>query len=283
MKRFLLILFIALSLTWLAQIRTDGFSVAAISAPLFSDQILPHSLEVEKALSQPFRYLTKGRQTFVFQSLDGRYVLKFFNQNYLRTPWYAFLFAEKEKIKRQRRCLFYETSYEIAFHELGEQILYLHTAPSDRPLPLTIIIDRASREHPIDLDHLPFVLQKKGTPFYSHLHAIYRSQGVEGLHRQIDLFVDAIEKRIEKKIADADSDVEHNWGYVDGILFHMDPGRLFYDERLTDPARRKEEWHTASHNFHKWLKKNYPDAAPYLVALQDRKFNVSQIAQKAVE
>lgn len=261
MKHFSLAILIAFSLSWLAWVRTDGFSPSLIAGPLFKNESPLLSKEVSLILSQPFHYLSKGRQCFVFESRDGKYVLKFFNQKYLQLPWYAF-FLKKEKSKRVLRRFFYENSYEIAFRELGEEILYLHLSASNA-LPQIAITDKASREHMVDLNQIPFVLQKKGTPFYSGLDEIYRKEGFVGLCREIDSFIHAISLRIEKNIADGDHDVEHNWGYVDGHIFHLDPGRLYYDYELNDSVRLKKEWYRATHNFHKWLKIHYPEAAKY--------------------
>lgn len=263
MKRWICTLFVALSLIWVASVRTDGFSPSLIEGPLVAEATLPVSTEAREILSQPFHYFDKGRQCFVFESADGQYVLKFFNQKYLQVPWYSFFVAKKETAKRALRRYFYENSYEIAYRELGEEILYLHLGPSDS-LPRTVMTDKAGREYALDLNALPFVLQRKGMPFYAGLEAVYQKEGLQGLCGEIDSFVEAISRRISKNIADADSDVEHNWGYVDGKIFHLDPGRLYYDEQLLEPDRLKQEWDRATHSFHKWLEFHYPDAALYL-------------------
>jgi hypothetical protein len=262
MKRALLILCVTLGLTWIASVRTDGFSPHLIEGPLFAPAS-PIPPNAEAILSQPFHYLAKGRQSFVFTSADGKYVLKFFNQKYLRDPWYA-LFTRGEKAKRALRRHFYENSYEIACREFGEEIVYLHLGPSTHPLPSLALIDKASRSYTIDLNRLPFVLQKKGTPFYEGLEAAYRKEGLEGLCRQIDAFVSAISERVAKNIADGDRDVENNWGYIEGRIVHLDPGRLYYDANLVQPARRQAEWYESTRAFHRWLKAHYPEAADHL-------------------
>ncbi len=142
MKKGFFILSIALGLSAIAHLRTDGFALHRIQAPLPNASLAPLPPSAEQALSQPFHYLGKGRQCFVFESADGQYVLKFFNQSYLQMPWYSFLIKEKEQTKRARRRHFYEHSYEIAFRKLGEEIVYLHLGPSDRPLPLLSLTDR---------------------------------------------------------------------------------------------------------------------------------------------
>ncbi len=262
MKRWTLTLFIAFSLVWAACLRTDGFSPNLIAGPLATEQSPLLTPEIQSILSQPFHYLSKGRQCFVFESADGKYVLKFFNQKYLRMPWYAFFNEKKERSKRALRRSFYEHSYEIAYRELGEEILYLHLGPS-ASIPALTLSDKSKRTHTIDVTQIPFILQKRGTPFYEGLKAVYQKEGASGLQREIDAYLAAISLRISKNIADADTDVENNWGYVDGQIFHLDPGRLYYED-LSDPRKLQTEWHRATHNFYKWLKVHYPDAAQYL-------------------
>lgn len=253
---------IAIVLSWTAIVRTDGFSLSTIEGPLFAKAALPCTFELSEIFSQPFHYFSRGRQCFVFESEDGRTVLKFFNQKYLQMPWYSFL-LKGEKAKRSLRSHFYENSYEIAFHELGEEILYLHLGFS-KDLPEITLTNRASRRFRIDLNRVPFVLQKKGEPICSRFDSIYEREGFQGLYGEIDHFLEAISKRISKNIADADHDVKHNWGYVEGRLFHLDPGRLYYEPSLQEPERLNKEWQTATRDLHKWLKIYYPEAAAYL-------------------
>jgi hypothetical protein len=256
-KRLFFSLTVGAFLCGVAIYRTEGFSPEIIETPWVEKCAALPSEDLKQILTRPFRYLGKGRQCFVFES--GDFVLKFFNQKYLQDPWYA---GEKEKYKRQRRRLFYEKSYEIAFREFGEEIAYLHLGPSTG-LP-KVTLAQAGREFVVDLNDVPFVLQRKGAPIYSVLEEVYQRRGLEGLKQEIDHFIEAVAKRVEKGIADADSDVEHNWGYVGGRLFHLDPGRLYYEEKLKEPKRLEREWHNATHGLHKWLKKNHPEAALYL-------------------
>jgi hypothetical protein len=263
MKSWILSLCTAFTLSWIAWVRTDGFSPALIEAAYPEERMSAPVSEVQSLLMQPFYYLSKGRQSFVFQSQDGQVVLKFFNRKYLEMPWYGFLWEKKERAKRSLRRFFYENSYPIALQEFGEEILYLHLRSSDT-LPVLSIVDQASRSYEVDLNKVSFVLQRKGDSFFPRLEEIYQTQGLEGLYQQIDSFVAAVGQRISRQIADADTDVGNNWGYVEGRLFHLDPGRLYYDPTLKNPERIQREWHNATRGLHKWLKIHHPEAADYL-------------------
>src|SRR6266567_3530070 len=48
--------------------------------------------ELERALCQPYHFLSKGAQAFVFKSEDGRYVIKFFKLHHLQpSAWLKML------------------------------------------------------------------------------------------------------------------------------------------------------------------------------------------------
>jgi len=257
-----MICIVGLCLSFLAYIRTDFFSNHSIVDSLPSSVSVSPSEESFRALLQPYRYLGKGRQCYVFVSEDGKSVIKFFNQKYITLPWYG-KWLQGERSKREQRQKFARESYSIAWDEDSE-ILYVHLGKSEKPLPFLPITDKASRFFWIDLNAVSFVLQKKGEPFYPALESMYLSKGSDGLKEGIRQFVTLIAHRIEKKIADADQDVEHNFGVIDGKIFHLDPGRLFFEENLWQPDMLRQEWWRATHRFRRWLLQKYPDFVSFL-------------------
>lgn len=274
MSRWILIFFLVLGLCWWSYERTDGFSLHKIEAPQLIAFSPPLSPENRDALSQPYYYLGKGRQCFVFASEDGKTVLKFFNKNYLMEPWYTQILPKKWKAdqiaKRAERRDYYFHSYAIAKELFDEEILHLHLGESSEALPTIPVIDKASRLLYVDLNQTPFVLQKKGTPFYEALNNAFVKDGLPGLENLIDQFIATIAHQIEKQIADADHDVEHNWGVVDGKIFHLDPGRLYVDDQLSHTERVQKEWWSTTHRFRRWLLNHYPETVPYLDANIER-------------
>ncbi len=244
-----------LALISYAYVRTDGFSPFCVMAPLSVHPSETASLEVQRILAQPFSYLGKGRQCFVFSSADEQYVLKFFNKRYIEDPWYA-VFLPKERQKRMKRRQFYEQSYPLAMREFGEEICYLHLGVS-KQMPTIWVADHSGRVHQMDLNEFPFVLQRKGHLLYQGWEMVYFKEGIGGLQREVNAYLTLVHQRIQKCVADADNDVEHNWGYCEGKLVHLDPGRLYYDPTLVNEARRQEEWSRATRQIAEWLSKNY--------------------------
>lgn len=236
-------------------VRTD-FSIEKISAPLSYNS--KGAFPKEK-ISSTFRFLGRGRQSFVFVSEDGDTVLKFFDQTYFQMPWYASFskkWKESEINKRELRKQFYLNSYLLAEEFLKEETgtLYVHLGLT-QSLPSIRLIDRASRTFTVDLNQLPFVLQKRASPLYASINS-------HNLHLVVHNFIDLVKKRMALNIVDQEHDVEHNFGMREGQILYLDPGRLSKGE-FKGPDRLNQEWWSATHRFRDWLKEKYPEIIPF--------------------
>lgn len=251
-KSKILIFIVALSLSLLAHFRTP-FSPDTIAAPM---QELAR--EIEFSYPQNYHFLAAGRQSFAFVSDDGKIVLKFFNKKYLEMPWYSFLFSG-EKEKREKRKKYFDESYFLAEKFLAGQtgLLYVHLGKT-KNLPKIVVQDGANRQFAIDLNSVPFILQRKGELIYDSLQKIYETKGEQAFLSALDDFLDLIALRITLGIADGDHDVEHNYGFLDDKPFHLDPGRLYLRD-LSSKHALTHEWWVGTHGMRKWLKKAYPD------------------------
>ena len=223
----------------------------------FSSALNGDHHETIALLDQPFTFLGKGRQSFAFVSEDGNNVLKFFNKKYFKIPWYNI--SKRELLKRAKREKFFKESYLVAGQFLKEEtgLISCHFEKT-RGLPKVLLKDKASRTFTIDLNEVSFVIQRKGKPFYSTLEEVYASRGKEGLCLEFRRYFQLIAKRISLSIEDGDHDVEHNYGYLDGNPFQLDPGRLLKGD-LFDQKKTDHEWWVATHAFRKWLEKKHPD------------------------
>ena len=71
---------------WLAINRTDGFKSNLITRldkvdDTYKIDVEKNLEETKEILSQNFHYLTRGRECFIFESQDKKYVLKFFDSS----------------------------------------------------------------------------------------------------------------------------------------------------------------------------------------------------------
>ncbi len=200
--------------------------------------ILPHwthcpqfqtpSVEIDAIIDQPFRYLTKGKQSFVFISQDGRWVLKC-----MRLPRYARHFSKKG---RSSSLVFLAKTFESAKWaqmELSDetQVVYAHLQPTSHLKKQVILIDHFEREHDLQLDELPFVLQRFGGDFFAAFDQAKDKK--ELINQTIALFSSCY----EKGFIDRDPILDKNFGMLEGHPFIMDIGQL--EKAGTLPSKRE--------------------------------------------
>lgn len=205
-----------------------------------------------------FKVVGEGRQMIACASTEPGYVLKFFKTDSMQEPWYLkwsllnCLFKEKKE-RIRRRKLFFSQGYLLAQTYLPEEtgIVFVHQAKNSQPMP-TISIDNGLFLFDVDLNQIPFVVQKKGEVKF--LDALEQAIGTEKLEDLIDQFIAFHRKRISYLIRDFDRNIEENYRILDGKLLYIDPGSFYYDPTLMDEQRQKEEWRRATHRLVKWLK-----------------------------
>jgi hypothetical protein len=242
----------------LAYSRSDGFSPFLIQTKS-SMQTFISKEEGISVLNQPFYYLARGRQAYVFESHDKKWVIKFFNQSYFATPFYMRLFGEKEINKRNLRKKFYETSYQLSFDELDDEIYCVHLG-NGGDFPEIVVYDNINQNINIDLRNTSFVLQKKGKEIFDYFSDVFEKEGDEGLKKLIDSFVYALNLRLKNSIIDLDNDFQHNWGGAEGKIFQLDPGRLCKVENLS----KEKELNKTCTKLRRWLLEHHPSVVPYL-------------------
>ena len=153
-----LILFYAISL--FCEKETAGFSIRRISAaPTLPFTNQGETLATQEILKQPFHYLARGGQTFVFVSEDQKYVLKFFKNS----P-NAFVPLKKYHTKKIGKLMRDIEGYLLAFERLPEEsgLIFLKL-DTETPFDQTVtIVDKLGIQHELSLQKTLFVVQKKG-------------------------------------------------------------------------------------------------------------------------
>lgn len=267
-KGKILSLSVAILLTAFTLQFSSGFSLSKIALDL------PQEISIEPPLpllSEPYTYLSHGRQSFVFESADHQTVIKFFNQTYFKPKWYRiFFFSEKAKEKYQKKIAlrqkFYHTSYPLAMKEMPFEtgILYVHLGPSQTKLPKLSLIDPSGRKLIVDLNQTAFVLQKKANSYLEYMQEVLQKEGASGLKREIDRWLLLSQQRIERGILDNDHDIWNNVGILEGSIFFIDPGKFYREKIPLSPKALHLEWWKATHRLYRWLLTNNLEAASYL-------------------
>ena len=190
---------------------------------------------IEKILKQPFRFIKKGQQCFVFLSDDGKYVIKFFRWEKLEPPiwtkWIPGALSESLIQNRQRKLDFDFLSYKIALENLQEETGLIYLQPVGTPYfkaPIEIY-DNIGIRHSVQADKTGFILQKKAEDFFPFFKEKTREGKEKDLRPFLSALVDLIENRVQNKITDSDVSLEYNMGVLDGKPILFDIGNLQID------------------------------------------------------
>ncbi len=144
---------------------TGGFMVSNISSDF------PHQ-PLALAMDQPYYYLGKGCQSYVFASADDQYVIKFFKyQRYRLQPWLtyfpplpAIVAYRQEKIEKKWNKLDgFVQSWKIAFENLKDEtaLIFVHLNKTDHLKKTMTLYDKIGQKHLIALDEMEFCIQRR--------------------------------------------------------------------------------------------------------------------------
>lgn len=222
--------------------QTDGFFPYQIPASL------PHHPEWECAplsqtdrselleiLSQPFTYLGKGHQCFVFESKDQRTILKFpFHSQLIPPVWMrpipllSDLFRTHVLHKRQGKLHKDAMSYRLAYERLKMEtgVLFIHLNRTQNTLPPVTIYDKIGVQHQLPLDNMEFIVQKKAEQIYPTLAKWIEGGQIDRAKQGLSELVALFALRFERGIEDRECVLNTNYGFLEGRAMQIDIGRL---------------------------------------------------------
>ena len=272
-----LIPFLLFGLAYGLRRKDKGFSVHKISCPLNYEQdwdVDPLRLEnkqtVRQILSQKFKYLEEGTQAYVFESQDKKYVLKFFKMrhllpnlwlNYLPLPEsledYRFRKVDQRILRRYETF----TSYRLAFEELQKEsgLLYVHLNPTREFRKKVLLIDDKDKEHKIDLDRIPFVIQKRAELFYVRLIKIKERGDHAEMRDAVRSLLQLVAERCKKGFADKNKTIVGNYGFLGETVIQIDIGEVVFDELLKDPSNVQREVLRIAKRLEYWIMHHAPE------------------------
>lgn len=256
MKKWILIGSIAIAsvTTWMAFFiyskATDGFNVRQITSSLSSEfflETMGENSNINKIFNYPLYYLGKGAQSYVFESEDHKYVVKFFKHKHLRSlHWLEKLrlpsnWVKKVNIDRDERIrrIFssVQLSYEKLSHESGVVCVHLNKKPFiARHITL---VDKLGIPHPIYLDDFQFVIQKKAVPLKQILQTEHEDKEIR---LKIDQVCQTTIDRMKRGVGDKDRAVVNNMAYLpeEKRILIVDLGQLYVSEECSDLLIQKE-------------------------------------------
>ncbi len=256
--RLLCITFVAWSLSVFALKKTDGFTLTKLGTVFIENREEPFD---ETLIQQPFTYLGKGGQSYVFLSEDGSMVIKFLrgskrSQIDLRSP---FLSAEKKKRKileteeKMRQTL---RSYAIAGNLFKEEsgILATHLSSSQAIATPITLIDRSNIKHFMDPNRYPFIIQKRATLVKQTIAQLMERGETAAAKIALRSLFSLLKLRMERGIEDGDPNLAKNFGFLDLKPIQIDGGsfQLELTHSLSSIQNSQED-------LQHWINKSYPE------------------------
>lgn len=256
-KKWFLILLLFFSSGYFAQKSTEGFTVAKLSKYLVDTQIEAPN---ENFLQQPYRYLTKGGQSYVFLSEDKQYILKIPRNSRLQNARFfaSFLpFQSLQDKRKKEQDLLEKTlqSYAIAFNDLRREtgLLAIHISRSCKIEHPLRIIDKLGITHKIDPNEHPFIIQKKIVSVKEKIQELMNQSNQKGAEKHLSSLFQLIAMREKKGIRDEDPNLVKNFGFDVNIPIQIDIGRFSYSSQNTQ--RRIAE---STEDLQHWINAHYP-------------------------
>lgn len=262
---------------------TGGFSIENISSdfafrpdwevrPLTEEE----NATLHQAVRQPYFYLGKGCQSYVFVSADEKYVIKFFKyQRFRPQAWLSYLpplpalalYRQEKMEKRQKKLEGFMQSWKIAFNQLKNEsgLLCVHLNKTKGQLPQLLLFDKTGGRHEIDLDQMEFYVQAKSTMLCETLLDFKQKGHLTASQLLIENLLSLLLSEYERGIGDNDHALMQNTGVsAEGKPIHIDIGQFSLSEAFKLKSVQNQELFTKTHRFLQWLRDHYPEAGDYL-------------------
>ncbi len=260
------------SINLACKVLTKDFDFQSLISPAPTDSIANHpeqSPSVKDVLDQPFRYLARGHQSFVFVSEDGEYVLKLFQPHYAKLEIFGiglhftllpfgksiYNFFGKSTQKKMLNSDF--ASYVNAFHLFKEESLieHLHLEKTEGLNTKIHFFDKIGIAHTLDADSACFMIQKKADLIGNSLKKASKEDARIILTNLLLL----LQKRESLNFDKPTHKFQSNFGCVGLTPVQFDIGRILIKDSESPSAMGRSLL-----KLKLWLKKTNPSLLPVL-------------------
>jgi hypothetical protein len=257
---------------------TDGFTPRKITymAPynIQNEIESPLSAKCLYILDDEFSYLGRGAQTYVFESADKKYVIKFIRYHKYKVPFWNEILnylnlssknvqkTVKAKINRYNLVM---KSYKLSYSFLSDISLveYVHLNQTDFFNKKIVVRDKCSKKHLIDLDKVAFVIQKKVSGLPEGINDKIRKNEEQGVCHIIDSFFDSLSFLAKNKIVNRDyPNIIRNSGVFDQKYVMTDVGS-FFSVPTGKEDYLKNQYFNFSNAFKSFLQQTGPQYLPF--------------------
>lgn len=233
---------------------------------LKSIETTPHPIDkktfqqLSEIFNQPFIYLDRGKQTYVFESQDHHYVIKFFDFHRMqrRAKENRKETSEANMEKRLKNLL---SGYQLAYerNRKNSAILFLQLFPNPLLNLEVTVKDRFGIIHEINLSKVPFVVQYKAIPSGLIFKEIFNKGDIKKGKHYLNSIVDMYLSEYRQGLCDADHNFMYNTGFIGEKPIRIDVGRLFADDSFKNSAVFQRDLEKiAIFRVSKWMKRYFP-------------------------
>lgn len=243
---------------------------------LAEQEVLVDSIDesvLRQVLEQPYTYLDRGRQSYVFESKDGHYVIKFFDLGRYRhevltfldsikrtySPWKFKDWVNQARMKRKMTRLF--SGYKLAYERDREHsfIIFQQLLPNPLLNHSVEVSDRFGFKHQIDLSKVPFVIQSKAVPTRVVMTELLEQGNVAEAKWHLRMLLDMYMTEYKQGIYDRDHNFMYNTGFVNGKPMRLDVGRLRSEEQYKEKKLAlKDLEKIAIDRTEGWMQRHFP-------------------------
>jgi len=208
-------------------------------------EIPPPPPELRAILQQPFYFIGKGAQSYVFEGEDGKYVVKLFRY-------------DQPSLESKILLLFNACKMAYDFLRAETGLVYIHLNPTPMELPTLFCKDAIGRGYKFPLDHYRFAVQKKGKAFRAVLEEA-KDHPLE-MQKRLDQFIDLLQSRTAKGIFNSDPNLSRNFGFLETRAIEFDFGNYRHRADLD----RISEMERYTSKLRLWLSRCAPEWVAYL-------------------
>lgn len=230
---------------------------------------------LELRLSQSFSYLDRGKQSYVFASEDGLYVLKFFDTRRLagKDPVFS---LKPESAERKKEQLL--EGYKLAYSKDRDHaaLIYVQLMPQAGMNINVTLKDRFGIKHVVDLGSVPFILQYKAVPTRKVVSNLLSKGEVTQVKSYLRLLVDMYLDEYSRGLHDNDHNFMYNTGFIGTTPVRIDVGRLSADQQFKDPKIYAADLRKVFQDrLGEWLQRHFPQYRKEL--LEDMKDKLDRV------
>jgi len=230
---------------------------------------------VNVVTQQPFRWLAKGFQAYAFESQDGEYVVKFFQQHRLRDRafsehpveyFFSKNYRERMAFNKEHRSEIFDSS-KISFEEIPEEtgVLFIHLNKTEGLLHGIRLVDCLGQAYKIKPDNACFLIQRKAQYILPTITELMKKGDVEGAKARVNQVLDLLLTLARKGIMDGDYALirNNNIGFIKDRAIYIDTGHI---AKPKDPNAKKQmeyEFKRRLKPLCDWLRVKYPELAAH--------------------